>query len=62
MSYPNVDPAALFGAESDSEFFAVTSEHFFEQPRILRSEYPDVYRLLADFYRQQPAQASSLAR
>jgi Mlc titration factor MtfA (ptsG expression regulator) len=51
-----------YAAESDSEFFAVTSEHFFEQPRILRSEYPDVYRLLADFYRQQPAQARSLAR
>lgn len=45
-----------YAAESDSEFFAVTSEYFFEQPRVLRSEYPDVYRLLADLYRQQPAE------
>ena len=54
-----------YAAESDSEFFAVTSEYFFEKPRLLRSEYPEVYRLLAGFYLQDPLrelQASSLAR
>jgi hypothetical protein len=59
-----------YAAESDSEFFAVASEYFFEKPRLLRSEYTDVYRLLAAFYRQDPlglpgepgSQASSLAR
>ena len=50
---PRIDE---YAAESDSEFFAVTSEYFFEQPRVLRSEYPDVYRLLSDLYRQQPAE------
>jgi hypothetical protein len=47
-----IDPYAL---ENDSEFFAVLSEYFFERPRLLRREYPDAYRLLAAFYRQDPA-------
>jgi Mlc titration factor MtfA (ptsG expression regulator) len=44
-----------YAAESDSEFFAVASEYFFEKPRVLTAEYPDVYRLLAAFYRQDTA-------
>ena len=44
-----------YGAESPAEFFAVTSEAFFETPHILQREYPDVYRQLAAFYRQDPA-------
>lgn len=48
---PRIDS---YAAESDYEFFAVASEYFFERPRLLRSDYPDVYRLLADFYRQDP--------
>lgn len=44
-----------YGAESPAEFFAVTSEAFFETPRILQREYPDIYRQLAAFYRQDPA-------
>ena len=44
-----------YAAESDSEFFAVASEYFFERPEILKSEYPDVYRLLSSFYRQDPS-------
>jgi MtfA peptidase len=47
-----IDPYAI---EGDDEFFAVTSEHFFEEPVMLRGEYPDVYRLLKDYYRQDPA-------
>jgi MtfA peptidase len=48
-----------YAAESDSEFFAVASEYFFEKPRLLRGEYPDVYRLLAAFYLQDPLGFSS---
>jgi Mlc titration factor MtfA (ptsG expression regulator) len=33
-----------YATESDSEFFAVASEYFFEKPRVLTSEYPEVYR------------------
>ncbi len=43
-----------YAAESDSEFFAVASEYFFEQPQVLHGEYPEVYRLLGLFYRQDP--------
>jgi Mlc titration factor MtfA (ptsG expression regulator) len=43
-----------YGAEMPSEFFAVTSEAFFETPALLRSEYPEVYAQLRDFYRQDP--------
>jgi Mlc titration factor MtfA (ptsG expression regulator) len=43
-----------YAADSDYEFFAVASEYFFEQPRVLRGEYPEVYRLLGAFYRQDP--------
>ena len=46
-----VDSYAL---ESPAEFFAVVSELFFEKPHQLRKEYPDVYELLAQFYRQDP--------
>jgi Mlc titration factor MtfA (ptsG expression regulator) len=52
-----------YAADSDSEFFAVASEYFFERPKILKSEYPDVYRLLSSFYRQDPsARLDSIAR
>jgi Mlc titration factor MtfA (ptsG expression regulator) len=44
-----------YATESDSDFFAVASEYFFEKPHVLTAEYPDVYRLLAAFYRQDTA-------
>jgi Mlc titration factor MtfA (ptsG expression regulator) len=47
-----IDP---YAAESPGEFFAVLSEVFFADPRLLRDEYPDVYALFARFYRQDPA-------
>jgi len=46
-----IDP---YACESPAEFFAVVSEAFFEVPRLLHSEYPDVYRQLQAFYRQDP--------
>ena len=46
-----LDPYAL---ESPAEFFAVASEQFFEAPATLRQHLPDVYRQLAQFYRQHP--------
>ena len=47
-----IDP---YAAESPAEFFAVMSEAFFEVPHTLLREYPEVYRQLAEFYRQDPA-------
>jgi Mlc titration factor MtfA (ptsG expression regulator) len=47
-----IDP---YAAESPAEFFAVLSEVFFVDPRLLRHDYPNVYREFALFYRQDPA-------
>jgi Mlc titration factor MtfA (ptsG expression regulator) len=43
-----------YGAELPTEFFAVASEAFFEAPRLLMDEYPDVFEQLKQFYRQDP--------
>jgi len=45
-----------YALESPAEFFAVVSELFFEKPHHLKREYPDVYELLAQFFRQDPCQ------
>jgi Mlc titration factor MtfA (ptsG expression regulator) len=46
-----IDP---YAAESPAEFFAVASEAFIEAPAAVLRHYPDVYRQLALFYRQDP--------
>lgn len=43
-----------YAAELPTEFFAVTSEAFFQTPEMLRGEYPEVYEQLRDFYCQDP--------
>lgn len=43
-----------YASETPGEFFAVMSETFFEAPDLLRAEYPEFYRLLTLFYRQDP--------
>ena len=47
-----IDP---YGAESLEEFFAVAVEAFFVAPLALHVEQPALYRLLADFFKQDPA-------
>ncbi|HET6423838.1 MAG TPA: M90 family metallopeptidase [Planctomycetaceae bacterium] len=44
-----------YGATSKIEFFAVSSEAFFEQPQRLRDEFPSLYGILNEYYRQDPA-------
>lgn len=44
-----IDP---YAAENPAEFFAVTSEYFFSAPDLLHETFPDVYKQLAAFYRQ----------
>jgi len=48
---PEIDP---YGAESPAEFFAVASEFFFDLPEQLFDAQPEIYRLLARLYRQEP--------
>jgi hypothetical protein len=45
-----------YGATNRAEFFAVATECFFERPHAMRREYADLYGLLHDFFRQDPAQ------
>ncbi len=49
---PVLDP---YGAESPGEFFGVVTEAFFQRPAELRRHHAELYRLLADFYRLDPA-------
>jgi Mlc titration factor MtfA (ptsG expression regulator) len=44
-----------YGAEAPEEFFAVASETFFVTPQALKEEQPALYRLLSNYYRQDPA-------
>jgi Mlc titration factor MtfA (ptsG expression regulator) len=44
-----------YGAADEAEFFAVVTEHFFDQPRELQAVEPELYALLREFYRQDPA-------
>jgi Mlc titration factor MtfA (ptsG expression regulator) len=53
-----IDP---YAADHPSEFFAVCSEALFVQPQAFEAEYPELYRLLARYYRQDPAQTGVLA-
>jgi MtfA peptidase len=43
-----------YGATNPSEFFAVVTEAFFEQPRALRKKHPALFAQLQQFYRQDP--------
>lgn len=44
-----------YGATAPAEFFAVATEAFWERPRELRGEHPELYRELRGFFRQDPA-------
>jgi len=44
-----------YGATDPAEFFAVITEHFFENPAELKTHHPGLYEELKKFYRQDPA-------
>jgi MtfA peptidase len=44
-----------YGAEHPAEFFAVATEAFFERPVALRDHHAELYEVLRDYYRQDPA-------
>ena len=43
-----------YAAVSPAEFFAVLSEAFFLSPKVVWTDFPKLYRLLAGFYAQDP--------
>lgn len=48
---PFLDP---YGASAPEEFFAVASEHFFEEPAELAAEHPQLFGQLLRYYRLDP--------
>lgn len=51
------EPALLdhYGATNRAEFFAVATECFFNHPHDVRERHPHLYRMLATYFRQSPA-------
>jgi MtfA peptidase len=43
-----------YGATDPTEFFAVSVEAFFEQPRALRARHPNLYAQLQNYFQQDP--------
>jgi MtfA peptidase len=48
-----------YAATNEAEFFAVATEQFFDQPRLMIKYAPDLYRVLKEYYRQDPAERVS---
>ena len=44
-----------YGATNEAEFFAVATEQFFDQPFLMIKNAPDLYRVLKEYYCQDPA-------
>jgi len=43
-----------YGATNEAEFFAVATEQFFDQPQLMIKRAPELYRVLKEYYRQDP--------
>lgn len=52
-------PVDDYAATSPAEFFAVCVEYFFVAPSVLFETFPDVYRQLQAFFRQNPREVAS---
>lgn len=44
-----------YGATNESEFLAVASEYFFEQPEMLEQKHPELYQLLMEAFQHKDA-------
>jgi Mlc titration factor MtfA (ptsG expression regulator) len=47
---------SAYGATNEAEFFSVATEEFFDRPLRLKEHSPDLYRVLAEYYLQDPAE------
>ncbi len=45
-----------YAATNNAEFFAVSSEYFFERPKMLQRKHPRLYQYLSKFYKQNLAE------
>ena len=48
-----------YGATDPAEFFAVSVEAFFEQPRALRARHPRLYAEFRTYFHQDPIEYSA---
>jgi Mlc titration factor MtfA (ptsG expression regulator) len=48
-----------YGATNPAEFFAVSTEAFFERPWLLRARHPRLYAELQNYFRQDPLEYSA---
>ena len=42
-----------YGGTNRAEFFSVTSEYFFERPKLLQNKHPKLYNLLEQIFKQE---------
>ncbi|MEO9872919.1 zinc-dependent peptidase [Ekhidna sp.] len=49
-----------YATTNHQEFFAVASEYFFEQPRLLKKKHPELYELLVSVFNQDLAKGKVL--
>ncbi len=45
-----------YGATNKAEFLAVTSEYFFERPKMMKRKHPKLYQALSELYQQDVIQ------
>ncbi len=45
-----------YGATNEAEFFAVSSEAFFEKPKQMRKKHPDLFEELKAYYKVDPSE------
>lgn len=48
-----------YSATNSAEFFAVSSEYFFERPKMLQRKHPKLYDYLSKFYKQNLAEINA---
>lgn len=48
-----------YSATNPAEFFAVSSEYFFERPKMLQKKHPKLYKYLSEFYKQNLAELTA---
>ncbi len=51
-----------YGGTNNAEFFSVATEYFFERPKLLKRNHPDLYKGLESFYKQNRADAKTQAK
>ena len=51
-----------YGTTNEAEFFSVVSEYFFQRPKLLEKNHPELYELLAKVFNQDMAAKTLIKR